>query len=415
MSAPIVVLLYERTFVARSFRRALTESWPLYLGLALGWLLLFVLNASAPRSDTAGFHLELSAPSWWMTQAKVLVMYLKLVFWPWPLSVHYQIPYFDSLATAWPWVLLAAIIVAATLLLVWRRTAAGFAAASALLVLAPTLIVPITTEVAAERRMYLPLAAIVALVGAGTVWLVSSARNRTARSADRQRTPRSQRRCRWRCAALANGRKLRHFGCGTGCGDGSARGVVSRSRLVWQEAVDHQPANSTVLMNLGVSLVEAGRADEAIEYYREVLRLEPERAATHENNLAYALLRAGRQPEAIAAYEAALAHDPHLAEAHNNLGTILLNSGQPQEAIPHFVETVKQRPDYALGYIGLGIAQAAASQPEAALESFREAVQLAPASIDAWAQTDQNTRRAWPNQRSDRRRRARNRHRSGEQ
>ena len=32
VTAPVVVLLYERTFLAGSFRRALQKSWPLYIG-----------------------------------------------------------------------------------------------------------------------------------------------------------------------------------------------------------------------------------------------------------------------------------------------------------------------------------------------------------------------------------------------
>jgi len=45
-SAPLVVLLYERTFLADSWR-ATRRSWPLHLGLALTWLVLFGLNVGA--------------------------------------------------------------------------------------------------------------------------------------------------------------------------------------------------------------------------------------------------------------------------------------------------------------------------------------------------------------------------------
>ncbi len=48
ITAPVVVLLYERTFVAGSLRRALRQSWPLYAGLALGWVLLLALNRGRP-------------------------------------------------------------------------------------------------------------------------------------------------------------------------------------------------------------------------------------------------------------------------------------------------------------------------------------------------------------------------------
>ncbi|HEX3727460.1 MAG TPA: hypothetical protein VHV08_14500, partial [Pirellulales bacterium] len=82
VSAPLVVLMFERTFVAGSFARALRRSWPLYLGLTATWSLLFALNYGGPRSNTAGFHLGLPAYVWWLTQSKVLCMYMKLAVWP---------------------------------------------------------------------------------------------------------------------------------------------------------------------------------------------------------------------------------------------------------------------------------------------------------------------------------------------
>ena len=46
VSAPLMVLLYDRTFVAGSFRAAWQNHWRLYLGLAVSWLLLGFLVAS---------------------------------------------------------------------------------------------------------------------------------------------------------------------------------------------------------------------------------------------------------------------------------------------------------------------------------------------------------------------------------
>jgi hypothetical protein len=40
VSAPVVVLLFERTFIVKSFRDALRKSWPLYVGLACSWVVL---------------------------------------------------------------------------------------------------------------------------------------------------------------------------------------------------------------------------------------------------------------------------------------------------------------------------------------------------------------------------------------
>ena len=65
-------------------------------------------------------------------------MYLKLAVWPWPLVIHYELPYVDTWSAAWPWVLSATLVVAGTLVLIWRQRPSGFVAGSVLLILAPT-------------------------------------------------------------------------------------------------------------------------------------------------------------------------------------------------------------------------------------------------------------------------------------
>ena len=162
VSAPVVVLLYERTFISGSLGRALRRSWPLYAGLSLGWIVLTLLNVHGPRSASAGFHLGVSPWVYWGTECEVLLLYLRLVFWPWPLVIHYGIPFVDSLAVAWPWVSFVSMLAAGTLWLLWRNSPAGFLFAVMWLVLSPTLVVPVVSEVAAERRMYLPLATLCA-------------------------------------------------------------------------------------------------------------------------------------------------------------------------------------------------------------------------------------------------------------
>ena len=127
VTAPVIVLLFERTFIAGSFRAALVKSWRLYVGFALGWVVLLALNATGPRSGSAGFHAGVAAPVWWLTQTKILLLYLKLVVWPWPLVIQYEFPYLTTVREALPWLMPVALLAILTLLLVWRRTAVGFA------------------------------------------------------------------------------------------------------------------------------------------------------------------------------------------------------------------------------------------------------------------------------------------------
>src|SRR5262249_16765780 len=155
--------LFEGTFLRDNWRSVLRYSWPLYLGLGASWLLIAFLQIDSPRGESAGFELGISVVDWWSTQAEIFFMYLKLAAYPFPLMIHYELKV-HPLAENWPSVLAAVAATMATLWLLWRRNAIGFVFAAVLLILAPTHLVPIPTEMAAERRMYLPLAALVALV-----------------------------------------------------------------------------------------------------------------------------------------------------------------------------------------------------------------------------------------------------------
>jgi protein O-mannosyl-transferase len=94
---------------------------------------------------------------------------------------------------------------------------------------------------------------------------------------------------------------------------------------------DPNPDVETTLANL---LLEQGRINEAIQYYRHVVLLEPSSALAH-YNLAVGLHRGRRLREAIFQYEEALKIDPKYPDADYFLGQALLENGQPDEAKIH--------------------------------------------------------------------------------
>ena len=191
-------------------------------------------------------------------------MYLRLVVWPWPLSIHYEPPYLKSLGAAWMYVVPVAMLVVSTLVLLWKRTATGYVAAFAFTILAPTLLVPIATEIAAERRMYLPLAAILSLVVAAGYRFVSQwASGRTALA-----------------ATVAVAVLLAGIG-----------GVVSTARLaeykdeitLWQKIVERNPQNATAQYNVGTAYLERNEPQRAIEHFERAIAVRGDYARAHHN------------------------------------------------------------------------------------------------------------------------------------
>ena len=164
VTAPVAVVLYDRAFVFESWQHAWRKRWPLYAMLAATWLLLVLLLRSGPRMHSAGFSSGFSPFTYLLNQSVMIVRYLRLAIWPSGLVINYGWPAPLTLADVWPYALAVLVALGAAMAAWFRSPKLGFAGLVFFLTLAPTSsIVPIATEVGAERRMYLPLVALTAL------------------------------------------------------------------------------------------------------------------------------------------------------------------------------------------------------------------------------------------------------------
>jgi 4-amino-4-deoxy-L-arabinose transferase-like glycosyltransferase len=165
VTAPITVLLFDRTFLACSWGRAWRERRLLYAGLAATWILLVLLLAGHHESAaTAGFAMrDLTALDYARSQPGVILHYLRLAFWPRGLVLDYAWPVAHGVqAVALPALVLAGL----GSLALWtfhRQREVGVLGAVFFLVLAPSSSVIPIKDLAFEHRMYLPLAALVVL------------------------------------------------------------------------------------------------------------------------------------------------------------------------------------------------------------------------------------------------------------
>jgi tetratricopeptide (TPR) repeat protein len=179
--APLLVVLYDRVFLYGSWREAAGARGSLYLGLAASWLVLAGLVMSGPRAAVAGFAAGVSPWTYLMNQASIVVEYLRLSVWPSGLVVLYGWPEMLTLGDVWPQALGLVILLAATLVALARVPRLGYLGAWFFVALAPaSSVLPIATEVGAERRMYVPLMALAVLAVLGVGVLVRARLARTA-------------------------------------------------------------------------------------------------------------------------------------------------------------------------------------------------------------------------------------------
>ncbi len=364
VTAPLMVLLYDRTFVSANFRQAWTRHRTLYLGLASSWLLLGHLMAGL-HSRSVGYGL---GSPWWgygLTEARAVIHYLCLTFWPHPLVLDYgeYVPIAHPAAVA-AYLLILVVLVVVVLLELKRHPAIGFVGAWFFLILTPTSsFVPIAGSPIAEHRMYLPLASVVILALVGAVALGKR---------------------------LFQGRRGFVLGC-------VASGVIvvvltfltiqrnqdyKSAVTIWQDTVDKCPQNSRGQGNLGTVLLQAGQVMEAIKHLQQALQIKPDYADAH-YNLGLALAKMGRVPEAISQYEQALRIKPDFADAHNDLALALEQTGKTEEAIAQYEQALRIKPDFADAHNNLAVALARLGRVPAAIEHWQQALRINPNYADA--------------------------------
>jgi len=142
------------------------------------------------------------------------------------------------------------------------------------------------------------------------------------------------------------------------------------------------PDHAQALDNLGTTLVDQQKTDEAIACYRRALELQPDYAIAH-NNLGVAFKVQGKLEAAAACCRRALELNPDYAEAHNNLGNALKDQGNLDEAVPWFCRALELKPDFAEAHSNLGNTFKDQGRVDEAIACYRRALALKPGLVKA--------------------------------
>jgi tetratricopeptide (TPR) repeat protein len=365
--APLVVLAYDRLFLSRSLADAFRQRRGLYAGLAAGWIVFtaLALRRVAPDISFLGSR-QVTPWGYAKTQAGVIVHYLRLSLWPDQLVADYaDWPMAGSLTTVLPWALVVITFLGATAWALYRQLPLAFPGVWFFLILAPTSsFYPIVTEVAAERRMYLPLAAVIALVVFAWWLTLGLLRRRLAWPPARGRVVEG-------LLLLAVVVTLAQLTV--------RRNEDYRSDVAfWSDVVTKRPNNARAYFNLGNAL-SRDKPLEAIARYSEAVRIAPQYVDAH-NNLGVALASQGRLDEAMAHYDEAIRLAPTYARPHNNLGIVFSRQGKLDEAIAQFSEAIRINPSYAQAHHNLATDLARQGKLSEAIQHYSAALRLAPSA-----------------------------------
>jgi len=369
--APLAVVLYDVVFEFDSASEAVASRRVLYAGLAATWVELGLIMWRWPRSTVGG---TLVSPlTYALNQAQMIVRYLSLTFWPRSLVVDYGLPRALHVGDVVPQGLLILALLAATVVALIRWPPAGFLAAMFFLTLAPTSsVVPIVSEVGAERRMYLPLAALSVLI----VMLV-------ARAIDRIGPPKGGHYrwslYRWRLAAGAVAVAAAALAVRTGY---RHRDFTSPLAL-WQSVVERRP-QGRARFGYANQLMEASRFDEATAQLRLAVVDYPDARA----GLGTALLAGGHFEEGIGVLDAFVSADPAqpnrgparvlLAQGHRAIAERALSQQNAALAADEARKSVALDGANADAHNILGAALASQGNLSGAMAEFQAAVKINP-------------------------------------
>jgi len=390
VAAPLIVLAYDRIFLAASLREMLQKRWGLYAGLASTGLVLAVADRhnlgyalralSAPRAHAAALDQAVTRWDYAKTQCTVILHYLRLSFWPDPLVAdYYDWPVARSVMAVLPAAAVVVLLLGATVVALRWRPELGFLGVWFFCILAPTSsFVPFTREMIAERRMYLPLVAVVTLV-------VMAGHTALGWACDRFKAPRRTRTV-LQVASVA----LLVIVLGALSRE---RNLAYRSTTaMWSDVVTKRPDNARARINFADALYRAGDSDGARYHFTEALRIAPGDAGAH-YGLGVVLAQQGLRDEAKQQYAQAVQANPRdrfahndatiIALAHYNLASMLSSEGNREEATTHLREAVRLKPDYAEAHYNLGVALGGQGMLQDAITEYATALRLKPGLTEA--------------------------------
>ena len=156
----------------------------------------------------------------------------------------------------------------------------------------------------------------------------------------------------------------------------------NNSFTLFSHAIEVTQSNYIAYNNLGVTYDKLGRHQEAMESYKQAIRIKPDYADAH-FNLGNAYGKHGRYQDAIESYKQAIRIKPDFAMAHFNLGNAYDKLGHHQEAMESYKQAIRIKPDYADAHYNLGVTCYKLGRYQDAVESYRQATRIKPDYADA--------------------------------
>jgi tetratricopeptide (TPR) repeat protein len=159
--------------------------------------------------------------------------------------------------------------------------------------------------------------------------------------------------------------------------DHSNSGKYEEAIESYKQAIKLNPDDAYAHTRLGVAYRKSGMYEDAIESYKQAIRINPDDADAHQS-LGYAYVLSGKYKDAIESYKQAIRINPDDADAHIGLGIAYGRLGKHKEAIESYKQAIRIDPDFVLAHNGLGVAYRNLGKYEEAIESYKQVIEIDP-------------------------------------
>lgn len=145
----------------------------------------------------------------------------------------------------------------------------------------------------------------------------------------------------------------------------------------YKVATEIDPNYMNPHFNLGTVFRREGQLEKAVDEFKIAIRLKPNYAMSY-YFLGMTLEKQGKVNEAVGQYLKTVELDPRSEPAHRQLGIILQRQGRSAEAADHYIQALALNPENAALHNNLGIIFATSGRTDDAIVHFRTALEISP-------------------------------------
>ncbi len=340
---PAMIVSYELIFFKGDARCRFLYLSPLALTMLIIPVSLTCFAALGEGGGVTRLATDMPRLDYLFTEFRVIITYIRLVFFPVEQNLDYDYPLYDSMFNPQVFLsLMALLTIFLTVIYSFCRYRTTFPLVRVIFFGTAWFFVTLSIEssiipikdVIFEHRMYLPSFGIFLVISLLFIMIIEKWRQK------------------WLEVTILLSVIITSL---VFTGITYSRNSVWNDRiLLWQDVVNKSPRKARGYNALGKAYEEKGNIDRAIKYYKKAIFVDPAYSTPH-YNLGIAYIAKELIDEAIESYSNAINIDPSVAQFHNNLGIAYSLRGLNDEAIRAFIKAINIRPSDAKSYYNLGL------------------------------------------------------------